>query len=52
MGRKYNVIARNFTDMPWVYDWEGDFFIVFIFKGLYALIKYDIVTMGKRDTDY
>ena len=48
MGGKYSVIARQLDDLAWTYDWYGNSLIKFIAKSIYALIKYEVVEVGKH----
>lgn len=48
MGGKYSVIARQLDDMAWQYDWCGNSFIVFVVEAVYALMKYEVVDIGKH----
>lgn len=48
MGGKYSITAKNLNDKIWkVCDYNLSF-VKFIFKGIYCLIKYDVVTLGKH----
>lgn len=48
MGGKWSICARNLTDKCYqVCDYNCNLF-QFIFKGIYCLIKYDFVDLGKR----
>lgn len=48
MGGKWSIEARNLNDMAYKLIWYGDSFIVFLFKGIKCLIKYEVVTLGKH----
>ena len=48
MGGKYSVIARQLESFAWEYDWYGNSLIKFMAKSIYALIKYEVVEMGKH----
>lgn len=46
MGGKWSICARNLKDDCWkVSDYSCNF-IQFIFKGIFCLIKYDVVELG------
>jgi hypothetical protein len=48
MGGKYSITARNINDNSWeICDYSLNLF-QFIFKGIYCLIKYDVVNLGKH----
>ena len=48
MGGKWSICARNLKEDCWkVCDYSCNF-IQFIFKGLFCLIKYDVVDLGKH----
>lgn len=48
MGGKYTVRARKHDDKIWVaYDYHSPLIIV-MFKWVYCMIKYDVVTLEKH----
>ena len=48
MGGKWSICARNLKDDCWkVSDYLCNFF-QFIFKGIFCLLKYDVVDLGKH----
>ena len=48
MGGKYSVTARQLESFVWEYDWSGNSLIKFIGKAIYALMKYEVVDLGKH----
>ena len=48
MGGKYSITARQLEDFALEYDWCGNSLIKFIAKSIYALIKYEVVEVGKH----
>lgn len=48
MGGKYSVIAKQLNDFAWEYSWYGKSLIKFIAKSIYALVKYEVVDIGKH----
>ena len=48
IGGKYSITAQNLNDKVWcVCDYNLSL-VKFIFKGIYCLIKYDVVSLGKH----
>ena len=48
MGGKWSICARGLREPYWeVCDYSCNLF-QFIFKGIYCLIKYDVVELGKH----
>ena len=48
MGDKYSITAQNLNDKALcVCDYNLSL-VKFIFKGIYCLIKYDVVILGKH----
>ena len=48
MGGRWSVCARNLKDDSWqIADYSCNF-VQFIFKGIYCLVKYEVVDLGKH----
>ena len=48
MGGKWSICARNLTDKCYQVCDHNCNLLQFIFKGVYCLIKYEIVKLGKH----
>lgn len=48
MGGKWSVTARYYDSPVWEYSNYNLSFVGFIFKGVYCLIKYDVVNLEKH----
>lgn len=48
MGGKWSICARNLNDKCWIICDYNLSLSSFIFKGIYCLIKYKVVELGKH----
>jgi hypothetical protein len=48
MGGRWSIEARNLDDNYWQYSNYSLNLFQFIFKGIYCLIKYEVVILGKH----
>ena len=48
MGGKWSILAKAYDDITWEYSSYGLSLMGFIFKGIYCLVKYDVVVLGKH----
>ena len=48
MGGRWSVRARNLNDKCWIICDYNLPLLSFIFKGIYCLIKYKVVELGKH----
>lgn len=48
MGSGWSIIAKNTWDRTWTVCDYNLTFLGFVIKGIYCLIKYDVVELGKH----
>ncbi len=48
MGGRWSVEARMLNDKIWPVAWYGSSLLTFITKGIYCLIKYEVVCLGRH----